>query len=148
MEKGITSGTGAGKFSPYSTCTQGQIITFLWRAAGSPEPQTETLTYIDKNAYYYKAVQWAQERGMLPMAFQPEYNCTRGEAVIFMWKYAGQPSAAPVSFTDVPDYYAKAVAWAAEKGVTSGVTATTFEPNTICTRGQIVTFLYRAFANG
>lgn len=147
VEKGITGGTGAGRFSPYNSCTEGQIITFLWRAAGSPEPKTEKLTYIDKNAYYYKAVQWAEEQGMLPMAFQPEYICTRGEAVIFMWKYAGQPSAAPSGFTDVPDYYAKAVDWAVEQGVTGGTGNNQFSPNDNCTRGQIVTFLYRAFAN-
>ena len=150
VEQGITTGTSDTTFSPEELCTRGQIITFLWRAAGSPEPQSMAGYFADvsRDSYYFKATQWANEQGMTTgIGFDPDYSCTRADAVDFMWKMDGKPeSAAPAAFTDVPDYYADAVAWAVEQGVTTGTSDTTFSPSDTCTRGQIVTFLYRAFA--
>lgn len=146
----ITSGTGNNRFSPNDNCTQAQILTFLWRAAGSPEPQgTVEPEGFDGTEYYYRAALWAAEQGMVEGGFAPDELCTRAMAVTFMWKHAGSPAAAPASFTDVPAGadYARAVAWAVEKGVTSGVGGSRFAPGDVCSRGQIVTFLYRAFAN-
>ncbi|GAB2044570.1 hypothetical protein AGATL06_10670 [Agathobaculum sp. TL06] len=150
VEQGITTGTSDTTFSPEELCTRGQIITFLWRAAGSPEPQSMAGYFADvsRDSYYFKATQWANEQGMTTgIGFDPDYSCTRADAVDFMWKMDGKPeAAAPAAFTDVPDYYADAVAWAVEQGVTTGTSDTTFSPSDTCTRGQIVTFLYRAFA--
>ena len=149
MKQQITGGTGNGKFSPGNTCTQAQILTFLWRSQGSPEPQgTVEMENFDGTEYYYKAVQWAAEQDMAAGEFNPDQPCTRAMAVTFLWKQAGSPAADPASFTDVSAEaeYAPAVAWAMEKKITGGTTATTFEPDKTCTRGQIVTFLYRAFA--
>lgn len=149
VDKSITSGKTATTFAPGETCSQAQILTFLWRAAGSPEPAgTVEMEGFTGTEYYYKAAQWAAERGMVGGEFNPGAPCTRAMAVTYMWKQAGSPSAAPASFTDVPAGadYTGAVAWAVEKGVTSGKTTTTFAPSETCTRGQIVTFLYRAFA--
>lgn len=149
VEQNITGGTAAGTFSPGSTCSQAQILTFLWRAQGSPEPEGAVeLEGLDKTAYYGKAARWAAEQGMLTDGFAPDEPCTRAMAMTYLWKQAGSPQAEAASFTDVPAAadYAPAVAWAVEKGVTSGTTASTFAPEQTCTRGQIVTFLYRAFA--
>ena len=145
VENNITNGTSATTFSPDSTCTRGQIITFLWRAAGSPEPTgAAEFTDVAAGAYYEKATAWAAENGMTEGdTFSPEAPCTREMAVEFMWKYAGSPSADAASFTDVSS---DAVNWAVAEGVTNGTTDTTFSPDSICNRGQIVTFLYRAFA--
>lgn len=145
VEKNITSGTSATTFSPDENCTRAQIITFLWRAAGSPEPKNSAaFTDVKADAYYAKAAAWAAENGMTSgNVFAADSPCTREMAVEFMWKYAGSPDAAQASFTDVSS---AAVNWAVEAGVTSGTSATTFSPDNICTRGQIVTFLYRAFA--
>lgn len=145
VEKGITSGTSATTFSPNENCTRAQIITFLWRAAGSPEPKNSpAFTDVKADAYYAKATAWAAENGMTSGdVFAPDSPCTREMAVVFMWKYAGNPDAAQASFTDVSS---AAVNWAVETGVTSGTSSTTFSPDNICTRAQIVTFLYRAFA--
>lgn len=145
VEQGITNGTGANTFSPEQTCTKAQIITFLWRAAGSPEPKSLShFSDVKSDAYYAKATAWAAENGMTSGGtFSPNAPCTREMAVEFMWKHAGSPSAAQANFTDVSS---GAVNWAVEKGVTNGTGANTFSPDTICTRGQIVTFLYRAFA--
>ena len=145
VEKSITNGTSDTAFSPNSTCTRGQIITFLWRAAGSPEPSgTAAFTDVTADAYYAKATAWAAEKGMADgETFAPADPCTREMAVEFMWKYAGSPDAADASFTDVTS---DAVNWAVAEGVTNGTTDTTFSPDSTCTRGQIVTFLYRAFA--
>ena len=145
VAQGITSGTSDTTFSPEDTCTKAQIITFLWRAAGSPEPQnTANFSDVAADAYYAKATAWAAENGMAEgSTFEPEAPCTRLMAVEFMWKQAGSPSAAQASFTDVSS---DAVNWALEQGVTSGTSDTTFAPTDTCTRGQIVTFLYRAFA--
>ena len=129
-------------FSPDDTCTKAQIITFLWRAAGSPEPQNAAaFSDVAADAYYAKATAWAAENGMAEgSTFEPEAPCTRLMAVEFMWKQAGSPSAAQAGFTDVTS---NAVNWALEQGVTSGTSDTMFSPDDTCTRGQIVTFLFR-----
>lgn len=149
VEKKITSGTGNGKFSPGQTCTQAQILTFLWRAKGSPEPKgTVEMEGFDGTEYYYKAAAWAAEQDMVGGDFDPGAPCTRAMAVTYLWKQAGSPAAPAASFTDVPSGadYAQAVAWAVEQKVTSGTGNNQFSPAQTCTRGQIVTFLYRAFA--
>ncbi|MDO4516373.1 MAG: S-layer homology domain-containing protein [Bacillota bacterium] len=144
VEKEITNGTSATTFSPANTCTRAQIITFLWRASGSPEPGI-TCSFLDVPAgsYYEKAVVWATEQGMVEGdKFYPNDPCTRLMAVEFMWIQSGKPGAPAASFTDVNS---PAVDWAVEAGVTNGTSATTFSPDSTCTRGQIVTFLWRAF---
>lgn len=145
VEKNITSGTSDTTFSPDDTCTKAQIITFLWRAAGSPKPQSAgAFSDVASDAYYADATDWAAENGMADGdSFNPEAPCTREMAVEFMWKHAGSPDAAQANFDDVSS---GAVNWALSQGVTSGTSDTTFSPNDTCTRGQIVTFLYRAFA--
>lgn len=153
VEKNITGGTTDTTFSPNQTCSTAQIITFLWRSKGSPEPTSKTNPFTDvkESAYYYKAALWAKENRVLLYPSNPVFNgdapCTRSMAVMFIWRAAGFPAAEKrSSFTDVAatTIYAPAVDWAVEKGVTGGMTATTFSPDTTCTRGQIVTFLYRA----
>ena len=149
----ITSGTSETTFSPNDTCTRAQIVTFLWRAAGSPEPTTKNNPFDDvkSDKYYFKAVLWAAETGVTSgtsdTTFSPNDGCTRAQVVTFLWRFAGSPELTTTTnpFTDVPagKYYTKAVLWAAEKGVTAGTSETTFSPNDTCTRGQIVTFLYR-----
>ncbi len=152
VDLGITNGTSATTFSPYNTCTRGQIITFLWRAAGSPEPGwTNYFPDVPADAYYTKAVAWAVERGIVPVtdSFAPEADCTRAMVAEFLWRYADCPGVATASpFYDVPSdaAYSTAVAWALEQGVTTGTSDTTFSPYSTCTRAQIVTFLWRAFA--
>lgn len=144
VERGITGGTSATTFSPNQTCTRGQIVTFLYRSAGSPTPSGTTSVSDAGNTYYSDAVLWAAEKGLFSgSSFSPESPCTREMAVDFMWKYAGKPNAAVANFSDVSS---PAVNWAAEQGITGGTSATTFSPNDTCTRGQIVTFLYRGFA--
>lgn len=152
VENGITSGTTTTTFSPNATCTTAQILTFLWRAKGSPEPTSKTNTFTDikESDYYYKAALWAKENGLVSgSTFNGSTPCTRAATVTYLWKLAGSPSAASASFTDVPATakYSQAVAWAVSKGITSGTSATTFSPDTTCTRAQIVTFLYRAYAD-
>lgn len=150
VEKGITAGTTETTFSPNNTCTTAQILTFLWRAKGQPEPTiANSFTDVAESAYYYKAALWAYENGMVSgTTFGGGTPCTRSQTVTYLWKLAGSPEAAPSAFTDVASgaEYAPAVAWAVEKGVTGGTTATTFSPDNTCTRGQIVTFLYRDMA--
>lgn len=143
VEKEITAGTTATTFSPSNTCTRAQIITFLWRAAGSPEPESNTpFSDVKADAYYAKATAWAAEQGMEKgSAFSPNAPCTRLMAVEFMWKYAGSPEAPEAAFTDVAS---GAVNWAVKQGVTNGTSTTAFSPERTCTRGQIVTFLHRA----
>ena len=142
LGNGATGGTGGGKFFPGSPCTQAQILTFLWRAKGSPAPAGA----VSGGKYYASAVQWAKEQGLIDGTFSADAPCTRAEAVTYLWKQADSPAAKAASFTDVPAGagYAKAVDWAVEKGVTSGTGAAAFSPDAVCTRGQIVTFLYRA----
>lgn len=150
VEKGIAVGTSKTAFSPAQTCSRAQIITFLWRAMGSPEPRTAaTVIDVKSDDYYYKAVLWAAENNMFSGdVFLPNTPCTRAMAVEFIWKQAGRPSASGCKFIDVPSSasYAQAVAWAISNGVTYGTSNTTFSPDANCTRGQIITFLYRAFA--
>lgn len=149
VSKNITTGTTAATFSPNLDCVKAQIITFLWRAAGSPEPQSTSCPItINSSDYYYKAVLWAYENSIISGTdFVPNDPCTRGTAVEYMWKAAGSPAANKtlLNFTDVPVQYEDAVAWAVSKNVTTGTTTTTFSPDYVCTRGQIVTFLYRAY---
>ena len=153
VENGVTDGLSATTFGPYESCTRAQIVTFLWRAAGSPEPKTvSSFSDVPASAYYAKAVDWAVENGitsgMTETAFAPDATCTRGQSVTFLWRAASSPEPASTStFADVPAsaYYAKAVEWAVENGITNGMTETTFAPDAICTRGQSVTFLYRAY---
>ena len=150
----ITNGTSASTFSPSKPCTRSQIVVFLWRAAGSPEPQSTDNPFEDvpSSGWYSKAVLWAVENGITTGAsktkFNPSGKCTRAQIVTFLWRAAGwqQPETTVNPFEDVPDsaYYKDAVLWAVENGITKGTTATKFAPNGICTRGQGVTFLYRA----
>ena len=143
VEKNITQGTGNGQFSPNVTCNQGQILTFLWRAQGEPKPSGT----VSGTQYYATAAQWAKEQGLTDN-FSAEADCTRAMVVTYLWKLAGSPNAGTPDFTDVSANadYAQAVAWAVEQGITSGTGNGQFSPNGICNRGQIVTFLYRAFA--
>lgn len=155
VERGITTGTSEDTFSPDALCTQGQILTFLWRAAGSPQAEVEVLESASLNLDFARAIGWAIQRGILTgggavldgaILFDPSAPCTRGAAMNFLWRYAGSPAAsAPGVFTDVAPgaEYAQAVAWAVEQGITSGTSETTFSPDEPCTRGQIATFLYR-----
>ncbi|MBS6400306.1 MAG: S-layer homology domain-containing protein, partial [Firmicutes bacterium] len=151
VEKGITTGTSATTFSPNASCTRAQIVTFLWRASGSPEPKTASNPFTDvaANAYYCKAVLWAVENGITTgtsaTTFSPDAPCTRAQGVTFLWRANGSKAAsAAASFTDVASdaYYAPAVAWAAEQNVTSGVGNGLFSSDTTCTRAQIVSMLY------
>lgn len=143
VEKGVTVGTSASTFSPDATCTQGQILTFLWRAKGEPAPAAS----VSDTAYYAKAAQWAKEQGLTD-DFSADADCTRAMVVTYLWKLAGSPQTGASAFTDVPADapYAQAVAWAVAQGITNGTGNGSFSPDATCTRGQIVTFLYRALA--
>ena len=150
-ETGVTTGVGDGLFAPEWVCTRGQIVTFLWRASGSPAPKATELPFTDvaADAYYAQAVLWAVEKGITngtsETTFGPDQTCTRAHAVAFLYRMSGSPAAAGSTFSDVAAdaYYSAAVAWAVEKGITNGTSGTTFSPDDTCTRGQIVTFLYR-----
>ena len=151
VEQGITSGTSATTFSPDMSCTRAQIVTFLWRANGSPKADgANPFTDVSADAYYYDAVLWAVKEGITSgttaATFSPDATVTRGQTVTFLYRAAGAPAVTGGSFADVAAdaYYADAVAWAVKEGVTSGTSATTFSPDAPCTRGQIVTFLYHA----
>lgn len=151
----ITAGTGPTTFAPNDSCTRAQVVTFLWRAAGEPEPEgTENpFTDVKEGDYFYKAVLWALENGITAGTsanqFSPNAGCTRGQVVTFLWRACGKPeyNHSNMGFADVPQdaYYHDAVRWAADYQITSGVNETHFSPDTICTRGQIVTFLFRTF---
>lgn len=151
-ENKITAGVGDGKFSPDNFCTRAQIVTFLWRAAGSPEPQITTNPFADvsKDDYYYRAVLWAVENGITDGTgnglFSPEARCTRSQSVTFLYRCNGSPNAGESNFSDVEadSYYAKAVAWAAANAITGGTGYGQFSPTDYCTRGQIATFLFRS----
>ena len=153
VKNGITKGTGPDTFSPGVTCTRGQVVTFLWRAAGSPEPAGSANPFADvkEGAFYYKAVLWAVEKGVTngidSTHFGPDRGCTRAQVVTFLWRAKNEPKPASDAnpFADVTGgYYRSAVLWAVGKNITNGVDKTHFGPNATCTRGQIVTFLYRA----
>ncbi len=149
---GITTGIGEGSFGPAQPCTRGQMVTFLWRAAGCPEPQTAADPFgdLDPDAYYYKAVLWAYENGIAlgtgEGGFRPDLTVSRAMSVTFLYRALGGKAAQDSPFRDVdPDaYYAEAVAWAAENGITLGTSEEIFSPDDDCVRAQIVTFLYRA----
>ena len=155
VAKNVTSGTSSTTFSPNQTCTVGQILTFLWRANGSPEPTIKNpYSNIKESDYYYKALLWATELDLIAGdegIFNANMPCTRIMAVFFMWKTTTptyDPAAGETQlFTDVPigGFGDQAVHWAVQKGITSGTSATTFSPEATCTRGQIATFLYRAY---
>lgn len=154
VDQNITSGTSRTSFSPNHPCTRAQVVTFLWRAVGEPQPkQTENpFADVTADAYYYYAVLWAVEKGVTSgtskTTFAPNNPCTRDQVVTFLWRTMGRPE--PLDsrnpFSDVSDnaYYYQPVLWAVEKGITSGTSKTTFAPSASCTRGQVVTFLYRA----
>jgi len=155
VSMGITNGVSATLFAPNATCTRVQAVTFLWRAAGSPEPAGSKMMFTDvaQGTYYYKAVLWAIEQGITngtsATTFSPDMDCNRGHIVTFLLRSQKANAASTNNpFRDVAeqDYFYKAVLWAAEQGITTGTTATTFSPANDCTRGQIVTFLYRSFA--
>ena len=149
---GITQGTDDTHFSPDGICTRAQAVTFLWRAAGSPKPETRTMPFTDipAGSYYYDAVLWAVENGIAKgtsdTTFSPNMTCTRAQIVAFLWRSEKSPAAGTAnSFADVKStaYYADAVLWAVKENITRGTTNTTFSPNADCTRSQIVTFLWR-----
>ena len=152
VDKGITTGTGRYTFSPDAACTRAQVVTFLWRAAGSPAPMLNDNPFTDvhKSDYYYDAVLWAVQNGITngtsAKTFSPNATVTRAQVVTFLWRSQHQPDAAASGFTDVSTnaYYAKAVDWAFACGITTGMDHGTFAPDAACTRAQIVTFLYRS----
>ena len=151
-KKGITGGIGNGLFGPNQPCTRAQIVTFLWRAAGSPEPKTmSSFADVSMDAYYAKAVAWAVENGITTGTgdgkFSPDATCTRAQSVTFLFRAIGKLVDSKAEFSDVltDSYYANAVAWAVENGVTNGIGDGLFGPDNSCTRAQIVTFLYRAY---
>ena len=152
QEKGITGGIGNGLFGPNDPCTRAQIVTFLWRAAGSPEPETRAMPFTDipVGSYYYDAVLWAVENGITGGTgdgkFSPDATCTRAQSVTFLYRASGSPAVSDkAEFSDVSTtaFYADAVAWAAKKGITTGIGGGLFGSGNDCTRGQIVTFLWR-----
>ena len=152
VENGVTDGLSATTFGPYASCTRAQIVTFLWRAAGSPEPKAmSSFTDVPASAYYAKAVAWAVENGitngMTETTFAPDATCTRGQSVTFLYRALGKKVESSANFTDVKSdaFYADAVNWAVASDVTNGTSTTTFSPNADCTRAEIVTFLYRAY---
>ena len=152
QEKGITDGISSNLFGPKQPCTRSQIVTFLWRAAGSPEPKGTAagMTDVVPGSYYAKAVAWAVENGITTGTaegtFSPDATCTRAQAVTFLARAQNATATGKTAFSDVPadSYFADAVAWAQANGVTTGTSETTFSPDNDCTRAQIVTFLYRA----
>ena len=157
VQHGIAKGMTTTEFWPESDCTRGQIVTFLWRAEGSPAPSSSysPFTDVDSGKYYYKPMLWAVQKGitkgMTATTFCPDLSCTRGQAVTFLWRAKNKPMnfSASNPFTDVQpnSYYYYPVLWAVSKKITNGMTATGFWPDYNCTRGQIVTFLYRAYGN-
>ena len=154
VEKGITNGVSSNMFAPNDPCTRAQIVTFLWRAAGSPAPKSmSSFTDVPADAFYAKAVAWAVENGITSgtgeSKFSPNSTCTRAQAVTFLYRASGSPAVSgKAEFSDVSTtaFYADAVAWAAKKGITTGIGGGLFGSDNDCTRGQIVTFLWRAMA--
>ena len=154
VEEGITTGTDATHFNPNGKCDRATIVTFLWRAAGKPEPTTTENPFVDvkESHFFYKAVLWAYENGITTgidaTHFNPYGKCTRAQVVTFLWRAEGKPTPTSTesTFTDVTnakEFYYNAVLWAYENGITNGINATTFGVNSICNRAQVVTFLYR-----
>ena len=152
VKSGVTNGLSDTMFGPYESCTRAQIVTFLWRAAGSPEPKTaSSFADVPASAYYAKAVAWAIENGitngMTETTFAPDATCTRGQSVTFLYRALKGTASGSANFTDVKSdaFYADAINWAVANNVTNGTSNTTFSPNADCTRAEIVTFLYRAY---
>lgn len=152
VDKGVTNGLSDTMFGPYESCTRAQIVTFLWRAAGSPEPKTmSSFTDVPASTYYAKAVAWAIENGitngMTETTFAPDATCTRGQIVTFLYRALKGTASGSTNFTDVKSdtFYADAINWAVANNVTNGTSNTMFSPNADCTRAEIVTFLYRAY---
>lgn len=151
VQEGITNGTGSNKFSPERTCTQAEILTFLWRAAGEPKPSGGNVysnAAVTVGQYYYDALRWAWEQGIVTdKTLDPGAQCRRSDVVTYLWRLSGKPTTGSSTFTDVPTTadYAKAVAWAVEAGITTGTGGQKFSPQVTCSRAQIVTFLYRYF---
>ena len=151
IEKGITVGLTDTTFGPDASCTRGQMVTFLWRLAGSPKAAgTNPFGDVSADSYFYDAVMWAVSKGITSGtaedAFSPDATVNRAQSVTFLYRYAGSPAVeGSNAFADVAadDYFANAVAWAAANGITVGTTDTTFSPDNACVRGQIVTFMYR-----
>ncbi len=153
VSKNITKGTSKYTFSPNDTCTRAQIVTFLWRAKGCPEPTNKNNPFTDVKSkdFFYKAVLWAVENnvtsGVSKTRFGPDQGCTRGQVVTFLWRAEGTPrpknNTNPFRDVKKDDYYYSAVLWAVETGITNGVSSYSFAPSSVCTRAQIVSFLYR-----
>ena len=153
IEKGITTGTSETTFSPDDTCNLAQIITFLWRAKGSPTVKTSPkIADVYPQDYYYMAAYWAQSIGIFDRALYPNFSASRVASVYFIWCAAGRPECKVRLRLDdankINDMYYEAVAWALDNGVTTGTSETTFSPSKTCTRAQIITFLYRAALYG
>ena len=152
VKKGITNGKANGLFGSNDPCTRAQIVTFLWRAAGSPEPKNaSSFSDVPASAYYARSVAWAVENGITTGTgngrFSPDATCTRAQSVTFLYRALSARAEGTAEFRDVPKnaYYADAVAWAAANGITTGIGGGLFGPDNDCTRAQIVTFLYRAY---
>jgi hypothetical protein len=155
VENNITSGVSATEFGSFSNCNRAAVVTFLWRAAGSPEPASTVNPFTDvaSGSFYEKPVLWAVENGITngtsATTFGPNEPCNRAQVVTFLWRAAGQtaPTGTDHPFTDVPQgsFYKKAVLWALENGITNGISATEFGAGNPCNRAQVVTFLYRTF---
>ena len=156
VQRGITNGISPSEFGPNLECSRSQVVTFLWRAAGCPEPEAGVNPFTDlvPGEFYEKAVLWAVQNnittGISATEFGPDAECSRGQVVTFLWRAAGRPAPKSTShpFVDVPEdaYYQEAVLWAVENGITNGISATEFGPDSICTRAHVVTFLSRAFS--
>ena len=156
VEKGITTGATATTFNPNGECQRAAVVTFLWRAAGSPEPASSgnPFTDVKETDFFYKAVLWAVEKGVTngisATEFGPFALCNRAQVVTFLYRAMGKPAVNsnvnPFSDVDATAWYGPAVLWAVENGITNGMTATEFGVNTICNRAQVVTFLYRTLA--
>ena len=154
VEQGITDGVTETAFAPASGCTRAQMVTFLWRAAGSPEPSAKTIAFTDvaQDAYYAKALAWAVENGITSGitadSFAPNAACTRAQSVTFLYRASEASASGAPTFYDVAEdaYYAAAVKWATDNGITNGIGNGLFGSNNTCTRAQIVTFLYRDLA--
>lgn len=154
---GVAEGTGGGAFSPDAVCTRAQIVTFIWRLAGSPQPSgkfAKIFSDLESDTYYYDAMLWANETGIISgtsaTTLSPNENCTRAQAITLLWRYSGSDDSFTTYFTDVPKsaYYYEAVAWASNKYVADGTTLMEFSPDGTCTRAQIVTMLYRMQRTG
>ena len=155
VRKGITTGLNETTFGPDAACSRAQVVTFLWRAAGCPEPTVDENPFVDvvAGSFYEKAVLWAVENGITNGTsanyFSPEKNCNRAEIVTFLWRAAGSHSAEngvnPFADVSATSWYTAPVLWAVENQITNGISATQFGPGAVCSRAQVVTFLYRAY---